>query len=127
MAKKPKRTASWMEVAVRHAGLRKGSTGMVWAFEWAVVREATGHEPTVEEVAEQWGLNRRTAFREQAAFREAFPMLETPAQIYADPEVRAVLKSLADLGSDTDEADTKQRRPSQDLGAIRIGTLPATL
>ncbi len=120
MANKQKRPATWIEVAVKNAGMRKGTTGLVWAFEWAVVRETLGREPSVEEVAETWGLNRRKAFREQAAFREAFPMLETPAHIYANAEVRAALKSFSELGG-------KRKRPSQDLGAIRIGTLPATL
>ena len=122
-----KRKATWLDVAVTNAGLRRGTTALVWAYQWAVVREALEHEPTVDEVAEWWAMNRRTAFRDQASFRAAFPMLDTPAQIYASPEVRANLKTHADFGDKVEKAGEKRRQLTRELGALRIGGLPANL
>ena len=127
MARGSKRQVTWLDVAVTNAGMRRGTTGMVWAYQWAVVRDSLGREPSVEEVADWWALNRRKAFRDQAAFREAFPMHDTPAQIYASPEVRASLKSHADFGDKMDKIGDKRRQLTQDLGALRIGRLPANL
>lgn len=127
MPRARKRPPMWIEVAVSNAGMRKGTTAMTWAYQWAVVREKLGREPTVDEVAEWWAMNRRKAFRDQAAFREAFPMLETPAQIYASDEVRASLKAHADLGDKVDKLGEKRRQLAQELGALRIGSLPANL
>lgn len=127
MARARKRPITWIEVAVTNAGMRKGTTAMAWAYQWAVVREALEREPTVDEVAEWWAMNRRKAFRDQAAFREAFPMLETPAQIYASEEVRASLTGHADFGAKLDKIGDKRRQLAQDLGALRIGSLPANL
>lgn len=122
-----KRKPTWLDVAVTNAGMRRGTAAMVWAYQWAVVREKLEREPSVDEVAEWWALNRRKAFRDQAAFREAFPMLDTPAQIYASPEVRASLKAHADFGDKLDKIGDKRRQLTEELGALRIGTLPANL
>ncbi len=131
---KRKRPVTWLDVAAHYAGFRKAVTALVWAYQWAVVREKLNREPTVEEVAEWWGMNRRTAFRDQATFRKAFPMLETPAQIYASPEVRESLKKHADFGDKLDQKLGKTRNlpdeettRSTDLGALAIGMLPANL
>jgi hypothetical protein len=122
-----KRKPTWLDVAVTNAGMRRGTTGMVWAYQWAVVRESLGREPSVDEVAEWWAMNRRKAFRDQAAFREAFPMLDTPAQIYASPEVRASLRAHAEFGDKVEKVGEKRRQLTQELGALRIGRLTANL
>lgn len=127
MPRSSKRPATWLEIAVSNVGIRKGTTALVWAYQWAVTRESAGHEPTVEEVAEWWSMNLRKAYREQAVFREAFPMLDTPAQIYASDEVRAALHTQATLADNLQDPDRRHRAPSPDLGAIRIGSLPANL
>ena len=80
---KPKRAPqTWLELAVANAGMRLGLRGMSWALSWAIVSAATGHDPSAEEVAAWWKENPRTAYREQAAFRKAFPDLDTPARLF---------------------------------------------
>lgn len=126
MAKKrPART--WLEVAVANAGMRTGVRAMTWAYEWAVTRESLGHDPSVEEVAEWWALTRRTAFREQAAFREAFPTLESPAAIYSSPQARAALRAMANIGEGADEIGEKRRARKAEIGIAQLGGLPADL
>jgi hypothetical protein len=125
LKKRPART--WLEVAVARAGLRTGLRAMTWAYEWGVTREALGHEPTVEEVAEYWNLTRRTAFREQAAFREAFSTMESPAPIYDTDEARAALKKQADVLSKLDDANAKRKARDAEIGIAQLGGLPSNL
>ena len=125
LKKRPART--WLEVAVARAGLRTGIRAMTWAYEWGVTREAVEHEPTVEEVAEYWKLTRRTAFREQASFREAFPMLENPGRIYETEEARAALNKHADLGARIEEHGEQRRARKAEVGIAQLGGLPADL
>jgi hypothetical protein len=115
-----------MEVAVTNAGLRAGTKAMTWAYEWAVVREALGHDPSVEEVAKWWAMPERSAYREQAAFRQAFPTLDNPGPIYNDDKVRAALKAQADFGDKLDELGEQRRARKRDIGIAQLSTLPAT-
>lgn len=85
------RKATWMEISVKHAGFRGAGAALKWAYSWGIAREALGHEPSVEEVARWWRMPRRTAFRAQATFREAFPTLETPSPLCDAVEARSVL------------------------------------
>ncbi len=93
---------------------------MVWAILWAVARESLRHDPTVEEVAAWWRENERTAYREQAAFRRAFPTLESPAPIFEVPEVRAKVAKLAKQGDEM-EAGKKARRRIPESMILDIG------
>ena len=104
--------------------MRAAVTAMSWAYCWAVTREAIGHEPSVEEVADWWNMARRSAFREQAAFRKAFPTLETPAAIYATPESRATAARHAATG-DKLERWVAERRKRKDTDSVNAFTLPA--
>ena len=122
MAKR-KRPPTWIEVGVSHAGIRSTIKAINWAYCWAVTRESLGHEPTTEEVAEWWSMSRRTAFRDQKAFRDAFPMLESPAPIYADEEVRATLAKHAAFGDRVDNwAEERRSRREQDALKAALGT-----
>jgi hypothetical protein len=112
------RSQTWLEVAIQNAGLRKAITATNWAYCWAVTREAIGHDPSVEEVAEWWNQSRRSAFRDQAAFREAFPDLDSPSAIYATPEARRALARHAAAG-DKIEGWIKARRDRRELDAMR--------
>jgi aminopeptidase N len=106
---------TWLELAFRNAGFRKGQTALVWALMWAVTRESKGSDPTVDEVAAWWKENERTAYREQAAFRAAFPTLETPAKIFEVPEVRARIAKLAKEGDDMEARKKARRRIPESL------------
>lgn len=111
-ADKPKRTPTWIEVAVANGGFRKAIKALSWAHSWIYVEVALGREPSVDEVAEWWNESRRTAFREQAAFRECFPTLANPAPLYAGKGQReAVEQSVARLAK-LEAAVRKARRPA---------------
>lgn len=116
--------ATWLEVAVRNGGMRAAVSAMSWAYSWAVTREAIGHEPSVEEVADWWNMSRRSAFREQAAFRKAFPTLENPARIYSTPEAREAVAKHAAVAGKVDRwvAERKRRKESDSVNAF---VLPA--
>ena len=121
---KQERPVTWIEVAVRNAGIRASITAMGWAYSWAVTREAIGHEPTVEEVADWWNMSRRTAFREQAAFRKAFPTLDSPAPIYSTPDARGAVARHAATGQKLDRWITERRR-HKDTDSVKAFMLPA--
>ncbi|MFI5035458.1 MAG: hypothetical protein ACHQFZ_04565 [Acidimicrobiales bacterium] len=120
------RRVTWMEVAVRHAGLRKGQTALVWALSWAVTRESLGRDPSAEEVAAWWKESARTAYREKAAFHEAFPMLVTPAPIFEDPDARAKVSKIARAGDEL-QAQKKTRKIAPDLTILELGLKTATI
>ena len=121
MAAPRARKPTWMEVAVRNAGIRQAIKAFVWAYSWGIARAALGRDPSVEQVAEWWQEPVRTAYREQAAFRSAFPELETPAPLVDIPQVQDSLqqaaKSLQDLG------DRRSKARSAESAILQIGLL----
>ena len=120
-AKTP-RKKTWLEVAVANGGFRKAIKALSWAQSWIYVEIALGHEPTVDEVAEWWCESRRTAFREQAAFRECFPPLDTPAPIYAGPGRRAQIEKGVEALTKL-EASARKLRRSKDADLLDVGLL----
>lgn len=119
------RQVTWLEIAVRNAGFRRGVRAVTWAFLWGVAREGLGHDPTVEDVATFWTSSRRTAFRDQASFRKAYPDLDTPAALFETAEarkrVRATAKSMQDF-----EDSLRTGTPRIDKAILQIGMLPAS-
>jgi hypothetical protein len=99
---------------------------LMWAYSWAAVRESTGREPTVDEVADWWNESRRTAFREQAAFRDCFPTLDTPAPLFASPEAQASLTESVKAGEALVAAVRDRKRPN-DMSILQIAMTPANL
>ena len=99
--RRPRRKATWMEISVKHAAFRGAITALKWAYSWGIAREALGHEPTVDEVADWWRMSRRTAFRAQAAFREAFPDFETPSPLCENFETRQAMRLKAENSEDS--------------------------
>jgi len=130
VADKPtQRPMTWLEVAVRNGGFRKALKALVWAQTWATVREAIGHDPTVDEVADWWKAPRRSAFRDQAAFRECFPSLDSPAPIFAAPELREKMRQAAKASDDLDDLvrAMKQRKRPNDASILQLGLGRATV
>lgn len=121
---KQERPMTWMELAVRTGGMRAAVTAISWAYCWAVTREALGHEPTVEEVADWWNMSRRSAFREQAQFRKAFPAFDNPAPIYESAESRAAVARHAAFDQRIDQWKA-DRRKRKDAESIKAFLLPA--
>ena len=82
---------------------------------WAVTRESIGSDPSVEEVAAWWKQNERTAYREQAAFRLAFPTLESPAPIIAASGIRPKMATLAKQGDELEAHKKAKRRVPESM------------
>ncbi len=73
---------TWAEVGVANAGLRTTLKALRFAMMWGLASATLGHEPqSIEEFAEFWEDSRATAFREQQAFRKAFPTETTPTRM----------------------------------------------
>jgi hypothetical protein len=118
------RHVTWIEVAVRNVGIRKAYSAMSWAYNWAATRESLKHEPSVEEVAKWSRQSVRTSYREQAAFREAFPTLDTPAQIFEDPVVRSRVASVTKASDAVERAITDVKK---DLKIMEFAMMPANI
>jgi len=67
---------------MRNAGFRATARGLRFALEWGMATAELGREPeSIEEFAEIAQESRATAFRNQQAFRRAFPGEESPARM----------------------------------------------
>lgn len=74
-----KRKPTWAEVGIRNAGLRTTLKALRFVLGWGLATAELGREPqSVDEYAEVMELSLRTAYRDQGAFRRAFPTEETP-------------------------------------------------
>src|SRR5919205_295819 len=78
MAREPR---TLLELAVARVGMRRGARVLAFMIAWDVVRKELGREPSIEEYGEWWRTSVRTAYREQALFRDAFPGEENPARL----------------------------------------------
>lgn len=90
-----------------------------------MARVALDHEPSVEEVAQWWNMNDRTAYRKQVAFRKAFPMFDTPAMIYESDAVRAALARHADFADKIDQWK-KERKLRREFDGIKAAMLASS-
>jgi hypothetical protein len=78
---KPQRP-TWAQVGIRNAGIRKTGTALSFAVWWGLATAELGREPeSVDEFAATMEMSRRTAFRDQGYFRQAFPTESTPGRI----------------------------------------------
>jgi hypothetical protein len=76
------RPVTWAELGIRNGGLRVTTRALKFAMGWGLATAELGREPeSVEEYAETMEESRATAFREQQAFRKAFPDEESPAHM----------------------------------------------
>lgn len=88
MSPKARQSPTIMEVALRHAGFRKGYRACMYLAQWGVAADALGSQPNSREVADWWAESRATAYRNEACFREAFPG-QSPADLWALVSVSA--------------------------------------
>jgi hypothetical protein len=95
MKKRPARTV--MEVCVARAGVMKGARVQAFISCWVIASQRLGRPITLADYADYWKENERTAYREQARFREVFPGMETPQPI-ADSVIRELGDQAADVG-----------------------------
>jgi hypothetical protein len=71
-----------LTIAARQIGLRRAFRVLTFMAAWDRARRALDKRPiTLEEYRAWWRENERTAYREQALFREAFPSETTPDRL----------------------------------------------
>jgi hypothetical protein len=104
-----KKPMTWAELGFRNAGFRAASRGLKFAMGWGLATAHLGHEPlSIEEYASTLGESRATAFRDQQAFRRAFPNEESPARMNqvagAQERYDELFRRLSDLKKATLEA-----------------------
>ena len=114
------RPPTWSEVAISNAGVVKGATAITWAWCWGITREVLKHDPSVEEVAEWWNASIRTAYRDHAAFKKAFPMLDSPAPYVDNPAILPIIKKASRKMSDIEQNIKSRKRPT-DVATMKIG------
>jgi hypothetical protein len=94
---------TWTQVGIRNSDFRTTVRALRFAMAWGLATATLGKEPgSVEEFAETMEMNRRTAFRDQGAFRRAFPSEATPGRMNRDSgsqaKYDAAWRKLKDLG-----------------------------
>jgi len=78
MAKQHPRT--WGELGVANGGLRATSRALKFAMGWGLATAELGRPPkSLDEYAEVMEESRASAYRDQEAFRKAFPNEESPS------------------------------------------------
>ena len=115
-----KRKATWLDVAVSNGGFRNAVKALSWAHSWVHVQVALDRDPSVDEVAEWWNTPRRSAFREQSAFRMCFPMLESPAAIYSTDEAMQKVRRTVDVLAKYDAWRRSDQAP-EDTELLDVG------
>jgi len=119
---KKQRPATWSEVGYRNAGMRATFRGLTFAIRWAAVTATLKREPaSIDEFCEVLDEARRTAFRDQQAFRAAFPSEATPLRMITDTGVLARFEELVRTLDNLDQV-TGQLAPL----AFTLGAAPAS-
>lgn len=73
---------TFAELGWRNAGLSATTRGLKFALGWGLATAELGREPaSVKEYADVMEESRATAFRDQQAFRKAFPSEVTPLRM----------------------------------------------
>jgi hypothetical protein len=76
------RPVTWADVGYKNAGFRATARALKFALAWGLATADLGREPqSIEEYAEIMSESRATAFRNQQAFRKAFPEEVSPARM----------------------------------------------
>lgn len=81
MAKRA-RLETWAERGFKNAGILNTARALKFAMGWGLFAASEGREPeNIEEYAEVMGESRATAYRDQQAFRQAYPDEESPTRM----------------------------------------------
>lgn len=71
-----------LAIASARVGQNRGRAVVTFLMQWSIAMEALGRDDiALQDYADYWGENRRTAFRRQSEFREAFPGQQTPTAV----------------------------------------------
>ena len=83
VARKP-RPETWAERGYKNAGILTTVRAFKFAMGWGLFMASEGHEPeNIDEYAEVMQESRATAYRDQQAFRQAFPDEVSPTRMNA--------------------------------------------
>jgi len=74
---------SLIAYVTRTHGPLRGARLLTFMIAWDITAQALGHPPTAQEHADWWKESRRTAQRDLARFREAFPTEKDPTRLMA--------------------------------------------
>jgi hypothetical protein len=73
---------TWAERGFKNAGMLSTARGLKFAMGWGLFMASEGREPeNIDEYAEVMQESRATAYRDQQAFRQAFPDEESPTRM----------------------------------------------
>lgn len=101
--------------------MRATTRGLQFALGWGLATAWLGREPeSVEEYAETVYLSRASAFRDQQAFRKAFPMETSPARMNETSGVQARYNELARRIRDRKKLVREAQPILFSLGAARV-------
>jgi hypothetical protein len=96
------RKPTWAEIGFRNAGFAATARALKFALGWGLATASLGREPeSVEEYAKEAQESRATAFRDQQAFRLAFPDEENPTRMNRVSGAQARYDELYRLIRDT--------------------------
>lgn len=95
------RQHTWAEIGWRNAGMRTTDRALRFAVRWGMCAAELGREPTsIEEYAELTRESRASAFRDQQAYREAFPAEENPTRMNEGSGAQTRLDELWEVHRD---------------------------
>ena len=115
---RPRRRPTWAEVGFANAGIRNAARGLKFALGWGICTADLGREPqSVEEYAEVLGESRASAFRDQQAFRKAFPTEENPTRMNTASGQQERLNELVKRVKDSKRAAIQAQPLMFSLGA----------
>jgi hypothetical protein len=84
MARKKLPDDALLVVLTRAVGIRKAMKVLTFVVSWGIVIEDTGEPPeSIEAYADWWRSSHRSAYREQALYREALPGEDTPTRLWS--------------------------------------------
>lgn len=79
---KDRKGQSLYAIAAARVGQNRAKAVVAFVMQWSIAMDALGADAiTLQDYADYWGETRRTAFRHQSEFREAFPGQQTPTGV----------------------------------------------
>lgn len=117
-----RRRQTFSEVGISNAGWATTLRAFRWGLWWALATAHLKREPvSVDEFAKEMGVNVRTAYREQAAFRRAFPHEETPGRMNRESGLQRKADRAWTRLHDLGEASRALEPALFDVGAHPVG------
>lgn len=88
MSPKARQAQTVMEVALRGAGFRRGWKACLYLAQWGIAADDVGRALNASEVSRWWEESTATTYRNEAAFKAAFPNEVSPERLWKLAHVR---------------------------------------